>query len=119
MVAELKTRARTQSYNVGYKDTLQLYNMIAKNPDKYIREAENLLARDLNGGVMKCPVGEVTLAETFTAMDFFIEHHNEWICTELPDYKTSKYLSLLKTPKSQLSSPLEISTKVLLQNFLD
>lgn len=89
----MKTKAKTESYNVGYKDAVQLYDAIAENPDKYIKKAKDLLERDRNGGVMDDPKHEGTMAEHFKAMDFFIEYKYDWICNELFDYRTSKYSS--------------------------
>lgn len=88
MLHVLKSKAKNQSYNVGSRVVIQLYEKVAKNPDKYI-EAARLLAEE-DGAKVAVDEDELTVDETFTAMEYLIEYRNEWICTQYYEYNTSK-----------------------------
>lgn len=85
----MKMRAKTQSYNVGYKEIILLYDTIASNPDEYIENAELLLAADAHHGLMENPKTGATVEQTFMAMDYYVENHYDWISTDYFEYKTS------------------------------
>lgn len=88
MLEVLKTRAKNETYNVGYKEQIELYDQVAVCPDYYIAVAETMCNVDKAQGLMEDPEKDGTLAETWAVMDHYIETRNNWICTEYPEYKT-------------------------------
>jgi hypothetical protein len=111
MLEVLKTRAKNETYNVGYKEQIELYDQVAVCPDYYIAVAETMCNVDKAHGIMEDPQNDGSMAETWAVMDHLIERRNDWICTEHPEYKTIPkrsecILQEQRTTRSSKGSPI-------------
>lgn len=87
MLEVMETRIRNETYNVGYKEVIDLYSQVAARPDYYIDLAERISHADETQRIFEKPNKHGTVVETWEAMDYLIEHRNAWICTEHSGYK--------------------------------
>lgn len=88
MVEVMKTRARNETYNVGYNQQIALYNEVATRLDDATLLGDFAFDGDKKYGITEDPEKEGTVAETWVVMDHLIERQNNWVCTAYPEYKT-------------------------------
>lgn len=84
MVSVMKHKAKNQSYNLGYKELVLLYDKIAKDPDHYIKAAQALIDNT------KETVDESSVEEHFIAMEWRLEHEYETLSNTDFLYRSSK-----------------------------